>query len=64
LAVYRLVERLPSTTRVAFLLRRVEGLPLEEIAKLLDISLATVKRRLTDADRRLGAADSMPTGDA
>jgi RNA polymerase sigma-70 factor, ECF subfamily len=64
LAVYRLVEKLPSTTRVALLLRRVEGLPLDEIARLLGVSLATVKRRLAEAERQLGAADPMPTGDA
>jgi RNA polymerase sigma-70 factor, ECF subfamily len=62
LSIYRLVESLPSTTRVAFVLRRVEGLPLEEIASLLGVSLATVKRRVTDAEQRLQEANSLPGG--
>jgi RNA polymerase sigma-70 factor (ECF subfamily) len=52
-AVYSLVETLSPTTRMAFLLRRVEGLGLEEIAGMLGISLATVKRRIADAEREL-----------
>ena len=51
--IYRLVEALPTTTRVAFLLRRVEGLPLEEIAGATGASLATVKRRIASAERSL-----------
>jgi len=52
-AVYRLVQGLPTDTRMAFVLRRVEGLPLDEIAKLLGTSLATVKRRIAEAERLL-----------
>jgi RNA polymerase sigma-70 factor (ECF subfamily) len=52
-AIYQLVDTLPSTTRVAFLLRRVEGLKLEEIAEMLKVSLATVKRRIADAEAQL-----------
>ncbi len=52
-AIYALVETLPSTTRVAFVLRRVEGVGLEEIATMLGVSLATVKRRIADAERQL-----------
>ncbi|HSS38330.1 MAG TPA: sigma factor-like helix-turn-helix DNA-binding protein [Polyangia bacterium] len=37
------------------MLRRVEGLPLAEVATLCDCSLATAKRRITDADRRVAA---------
>jgi RNA polymerase sigma-70 factor (ECF subfamily) len=51
--IYRLVERLPTATRVAFLLRRVEGLSLEDIAKSTGASLATVKRRIASAERSL-----------
>ena len=63
LAVYRVVDSLPPTTRVAFLLRRVEGLQIEEIAGVLRTSQATVKRRIQDAENHLrattrtGAAD-------
>jgi RNA polymerase sigma-70 factor (ECF subfamily) len=52
-AVYQLVESLPTLTRVAFILRRLEGMPLEEIARSLGTSLATVKRRIADAERHL-----------
>jgi RNA polymerase sigma-70 factor (ECF subfamily) len=49
-AVYRVVEGLPVEQRVVLLLRRVEGLGLEEIARAVGRSLATVKRRLADAE--------------
>lgn len=52
-AVYGLVETLSSTTRIAFILCRVEGVRLEEISGMLGISLATVKRRIADAERQL-----------
>lgn len=55
-AVYRIVDSLPAATRVAFLLRRVEGLPLDEVASLTGASLATVKRRVAEGERRIGAA--------
>jgi RNA polymerase sigma-70 factor (ECF subfamily) len=51
--IYRVVERLPAATRVAFLLRRVEGLPLQEIADCMGTSLATVKRRIASAEQSL-----------
>jgi RNA polymerase sigma-70 factor, ECF subfamily len=41
--------------RIAWMLRRVEGLPLAEVATLCDCSLATAKRRITDADRCVAA---------
>jgi RNA polymerase sigma-70 factor (ECF subfamily) len=49
-SMFRAVERLPSALRMVLLLRRVEGLQLEEIAALTASSLATVKRRLTKAE--------------
>jgi len=51
--IYRLVETLPTATRVAFLLRRVEDLPLEAIAESTGASLSTVKRRIANAERCL-----------
>ena len=51
--IYRLVESLPTGTRVAFILRRVEGLPLEAIAESMGTSLATVKRRIASAEQCL-----------
>lgn len=52
-SIFRTVERMPASLRVALLLRRVEGLQLEEIATLTGDSLATVKRRLTKAEEIL-----------
>ena len=58
MAIYKVVESLPSQTRLAFILRRVEGLPLDEIANLLGTSLATVKRRIAEAERQLKDDDN------
>jgi RNA polymerase sigma-70 factor, ECF subfamily len=51
--LYALAERLPAAVRIPLLLRRVEGLPLDEIARLTGASLATVKRRVTAAEATL-----------
>jgi RNA polymerase sigma-70 factor (ECF subfamily) len=63
-SIYRLVERLPTSTRTAFILRRVEGLPLEDIAQALGTSLATVKRRIADAEQRLSHETSSQWGES
>lgn len=52
MAVYRIVETLPAQTRIAFVLRRVEGMSLEQIAQSLGISVTTVKRRIAEAGKR------------
>ena len=49
------LDRLDPTDRTAFVLRHVEGLELSEIAGILDISLATVKRRLAKIAQRVNA---------
>ena len=54
--VYGVVDALAPKVRVAFLLRRVEGASLEEIAELTGASLATVKRRVAEAEQVLAAA--------
>jgi RNA polymerase sigma-70 factor (ECF subfamily) len=51
--LYARVERLPAEERLAFLLRKVEGLELTAIAEQMGISLATVKRRLARAEALL-----------
>jgi RNA polymerase sigma-70 factor (ECF subfamily) len=51
--LYRLVETLPVKVRIPLILRRVDGASLPEIAHLTDCSLATVKRRLAEGERRL-----------
>jgi RNA polymerase sigma factor (sigma-70 family) len=51
--VYVLLDRLPHRDRLAFVLRRMESLTLEEIAATLDISISTVKRSLARTSNRL-----------
>ncbi len=49
--LYAILDRLRIQERVAFVLRHVEELKLEEIGEALGVSLATVKRRLERATR-------------
>lgn len=49
----RVLRRLPADRRIAWMLRRVEGLPLAEVAAVCDCSLATAKRRVAAADAEL-----------
>jgi RNA polymerase sigma-70 factor (ECF subfamily) len=51
--LYELARRLPADVRVPLLLQRVEGLGLDEIARLMGASLATVKRRIAQAEAAL-----------
>ncbi len=48
--VDRLLRGMKPALRLAWMLRRVDGLELGEVASLCDCSLATVKRRIADAD--------------
>lgn len=50
------IEGLPRDFRLAFVLREVEGMTIDEIAQTLDIMPATVKTRLLRARRRLQEA--------
>jgi RNA polymerase sigma-70 factor (ECF subfamily) len=52
-AVYRILQELPVEGQLALVLRRIEGLSIEETAAYMGLSMATVKRRLVDADERL-----------
>jgi RNA polymerase sigma-70 factor (ECF subfamily) len=47
--LYRILDRLGSDDRTAFVLRFLEGLELVEVAQATNVSLATTKRRLTRA---------------
>jgi RNA polymerase sigma-70 factor, ECF subfamily len=49
---YEVLDRMPVKERIAFALRHVEDLPLTEVAEACGVSLATIKRVLTRADRR------------
>jgi RNA polymerase sigma-70 factor (ECF subfamily) len=48
--VYHLLDQLDGDERAAFVLRRIEGMELLEIAEVVGTSLATVKRRLVRAE--------------
>jgi RNA polymerase sigma-70 factor (ECF subfamily) len=52
---YRALGRLDATSRVLFVLRHVEELELTELSVALEVSLATVKRKLARAERRFAA---------
>jgi RNA polymerase sigma-70 factor (ECF subfamily) len=54
--IYTILSTFPTSERIAFLLRRVEGMSLEEVATATETSLATVKRRIAAAEERLDAA--------
>jgi RNA polymerase sigma-70 factor (ECF subfamily) len=51
--LYARLDALPANLRVPLVLRRVEGMALDEIAQAVGVSLATVKRRLTLAEAQL-----------
>ncbi len=55
-AIYALIDELPTHVRVPLLLRRVEGHSLDEVAGLVGVSLATVKRRVSQGERYLECA--------
>jgi RNA polymerase sigma-70 factor (ECF subfamily) len=48
--VDRLLRGMKPALRLAWMLRRVDGLELGEVASLCECSLATIKRRITEAD--------------
>lgn len=58
--LYAALDQVPPKYRVPWVLNRVEGQGLEAVAEACDVSLATVKRRIAEAqrrlDRRLGGA--------
>jgi RNA polymerase sigma-70 factor (ECF subfamily) len=62
LRLYKMLDRISDERRTVFVLRYVEGLELAELSAVLDCSLATTKRRVADAARRvcfLAAADPL-----
>jgi RNA polymerase sigma-70 factor (ECF subfamily) len=48
-AVYRVLARLETDDRIAFALRFIEGMELADVASSCQVSLATIKRRLSRA---------------
>jgi RNA polymerase sigma-70 factor (ECF subfamily) len=49
---YVVLNQLPVDERIAFALRHIDGMKLEEVAEACDTSLATVKRRLQRGQAR------------
>lgn len=54
-AVYRVLDQLDATSRILFIMRRVEGWELRDLAEAEKCSLATLKRRLQKAEERFRA---------
>ena len=50
--VYEVIDRLSPDDRAIFCLRTIEGMPLKELADVFDVSLATIKRRISHAQSR------------
>ena len=46
-------DEMPTDVRLTLLLRRVEGVTIEEVAAMMETSIATVKRRLAKAEEVL-----------
>jgi RNA polymerase sigma-70 factor (ECF subfamily) len=53
--VYGILDRLPTEARVAFLLRRLEGMTVPEVAVQMGLSERTVKRRIALCEQKLAA---------
>jgi RNA polymerase sigma-70 factor, ECF subfamily len=51
--LYDALDRIPVEVRIPWVLARVEQQPLKDVAEACAISLATVKRRIAEADERL-----------
>jgi len=49
---YALLERLPREERIAFALRTIDGMKLQDVAAACGVSLATIKRKLAAAEKR------------
>jgi RNA polymerase sigma-70 factor (ECF subfamily) len=60
--VDRILGRARPAARVAWMLRRVEGLRLEEVAAACGCAPTTARRRIADIDDRLGERPSPPRG--
>lgn len=56
-AIYEKLELLPTEQRVAFTLRRIEQMPLADVAATMALSFATIKRRVAAAEAALGLSE-------
>ncbi len=53
LALHNSIRKLPSKLRTAIILKEIEGLSYEEIADILEVSIGTVKSRISRAREEL-----------
>ncbi|WP_437529067.1 sigma-70 family RNA polymerase sigma factor [Sorangium sp. So ce726] len=53
--VYAVLDELSTEDRIAFTLRFIDEMPLEDVASACGVSLATIKRRLARAEQRFTA---------
>jgi RNA polymerase sigma-70 factor (ECF subfamily) len=60
--LYDALARIPEDLRIPWVLHRVEQLSLPETAAACEVSLATVKRRIADAEERLERRLGSSTG--
>jgi RNA polymerase sigma-70 factor, ECF subfamily len=58
--VDRQLGRMRTELRIAWVLRRVDELELTEVAAVIGCSLATAKRRITEADRQMRQYVGLP----
>lgn len=61
-AIYGVLDRMPPQVRLALVLHRVEGMSVPEVAEHMALSVSTVKRRLSLAEKRLGKFAPKPEG--
>lgn len=54
-AIYGLLRTMPVEMHIALVLRRVEGLSIDEVAAHMRLSVSTVKRRLAAAEEQVSA---------
>ncbi len=52
-ALYQALDQIPDKLRIPWVLHKIEGETLPEVARLCESSLSTIKRRIADADQRL-----------
>lgn len=61
--VDRVLGRIPADLRIAWMLRKVEGLTLPDVAQACECSLATVKRRIAAVDAEIARHTSLELGE-
>jgi RNA polymerase sigma-70 factor (ECF subfamily) len=54
--LYRALDRLSADDRTIFVLRHIQEMTLEEVAEVMKLSLATVKRRLQKSNQKVSQA--------